>query len=102
MRSRLRDVPSTLTLARGELASARLRAGAYRVSCLGGRLWVTGPASREDFVLAAGEHAMVRGGGTLVIEALRPSTALVEADMAAGTATRPALEPLARPAGLFS
>ncbi len=41
MRNLLEMNPSTLVLARGELASLRLRGRACRISCVAGRLWVT-------------------------------------------------------------
>ena len=63
MRSLIAMNPSTLVLARGELASFRLRGRACRISCVAGRLWVTRSGSREDFVLAPGEAVILDGRG---------------------------------------
>jgi hypothetical protein len=78
MRSWLQLNPSTLVLARGELASLRLRGRTCRVSCVAGRLWVTTTGRREDFVLAPGEEVRLGGRGSVVVEALRTATVRLE------------------------
>jgi hypothetical protein len=70
--------PSTLVLARGELASLRLRGRACRISCVAGRLWVTASGRREDSVLAPGEEVTFTGTGKIVVEALRTATMRLE------------------------
>jgi len=67
---RLRLNPSTLVLARGEIASLRLRSKACRVSCVAGRLWVT--MSKEH------EEMTVTGRGTVAIETLRTGTLRIQ------------------------
>ena len=69
---------STLVLARGELASLRLRSRACRISCVTGRLWVTISGRREDVVLAPGETAVFAGRGKVVVGALRTATLRLE------------------------
>ena len=66
--------PSTLVLARGELASFQPTDRICRVSCMAGRLWVTGSGTPEDFVLAPGEEVIFTGRGTVVVQALRRAT----------------------------
>jgi len=101
MRNWLEMNPSTLVLARGELASLRLRGRACHISCLTGRLWVTASGRREDSVLAPGEEVTFTGRGRIVVEALRTATVRLEIHTAARVKAR-ALFPLGRlPAGLF-
>jgi len=101
MRNWLEMNPSTLVLARGELASLRLAGRAYRISCMTGRLWVTASGRREDSMLAPGEEVILRGRGTIVVEALRTATVRLETHMAARVRAR-ALGPLGRlPARIF-
>ncbi len=70
--------PSTLVLARGELASMRLGGRACRISCVAGRLCVTATGHRDDFVLAPGQEVRFAGGGEIVVEALRTATVRLE------------------------
>ena len=101
MRNWLEMNPSTLVLARGELASVRLRGRKCRISCLAGKLWVTASGRREDPVLGPGEEATFTGRGTIVVEALRTATVRLEIQAAARVDARSPL-PLSRsPAGLF-
>ncbi len=83
MRSTFPNRPSTFHLAQGEVTSIKVRAGSCRISCQSGRVWVTagGQASGRsgDLVLGAGDAATIQVGGTKVIEALGPSTVLLEA-----------------------
>ncbi len=74
MRSWLEMNPSTLVLARRELASLRLRGRACRISCVTGRLWVTASERREDFMLAPRQEVTFTGPGKIVVEALRTAT----------------------------
>jgi hypothetical protein len=93
--------PTTFVLARGELASLRLRGRAYRISCVTGRLWVTASGRREDSVLAPGEKVTFTERGRIVVEALRTATVRLEVQTAA-RANAHALFPLRRlPAELF-
>ena len=102
MRNWLEMNPPTLVLARGELASLRLKGGACRISCVAGRLWVTASGRREDSVLAPGEEVTFTGRGRVVIEALRTATVRLEIRTAARARAR-ALFPLGPlPAGLFT
>ena len=78
MRSPLVKNPSTLVLARGELATLPLSGRACRVACVAGKLWVTENGSREDFLLAPGEKLTSRARGRIVIEALRTATVRLE------------------------
>jgi ferric-dicitrate binding protein FerR (iron transport regulator) len=77
MRNWLEVYPSTFILARGELASLRLRGGVCRVSCVTGRLWVTETGRREDSLLAPGEDVTFTRRGRIVVEALRTATVRV-------------------------
>jgi hypothetical protein len=70
--------PSTFVLARGELASLRLRGRACRISCVAGKLWVTATGRPEDAVLIPGEQVTFTGRGTIVVEALRTATMRLE------------------------
>ena len=79
MRTWLDMDPSTLVLARGELASIRLRGRTCRVSCVAGRLWVTESGHQEDSVLNPGEAAGFKGRGTIVVQALRTATVRIGA-----------------------
>ncbi len=88
MRNWLEMNPSTLVLARGEVASLRLRGRAYRISCVAGRLWVTASGHREDSVLAPGEELTFTGRGRIVVEALRTATVRVENHTAAHVSPR--------------
>ncbi len=93
--------PSTFILARGELASLRLKGRPCRVSCVAGRLWVTASGRQEDSLLIAGNEVTFAGRGRIVVEALRTATVRLESFEAARVKTR-ALFPLGRlPAGLF-
>jgi hypothetical protein len=78
MRSLFQMNPSTFVLARGELASLRLRGRTWKISCVAGRLWVTAAGRQGDSVLAAGEHVTLAGRGKIVIEALRTATVRLE------------------------
>ena len=78
MRNGLVKNPSTLVLARGELATLPLTGRACRVSCVAGKLWVTGDGSGEDVVLIPGEKLTSRARGRIVIEALRTATVRLE------------------------
>jgi Protein of unknown function (DUF2917) len=101
MRNWLEMNPSTLVLARGELASLRLRGRACRIFCVTGRLWVTASGCREDSVLVPGEEVTFTGTGRIVLEALRTATVRLEVCTAARVKAR-ALLPLGRlPAWLF-
>ncbi len=101
MRNWLEMNPSTLVLARGELASLRLRGRSCSISCVTGRLWVTASGRREDSMLAPGEQVTFTGRGRIVVEALRTATVRLEIHTAARVKAR-ALFPLGRlPAGLF-
>jgi hypothetical protein len=93
--------PSTLVLARGELASLRLRGRAYRISCVTGRLWVTASGRREDSVLAPGEEVTFTGRGRIVVEALRMATVRLEVHTAARAKARAPFSLGRLPAGLF-
>jgi len=75
--------PSTVVLARGELVSMRLKGWTWHISCVAGRLWVTGSGRREDFVLTPGEKLTFEGRGKVVVEALRTATVRVETRMPA-------------------
>jgi len=102
MRNWLEMNPSTLVLARGELASLRLRGRACRISWVAGRLWVTASGRREDSALAPGEEVTFTGRGRIVVEALQTATVRLEIQTAARVKAR-ALFPLGRlPAGLFT
>jgi len=91
--------PSTFVLARGELASLRLRGRPCRISCVAGRPWLTASGRREDSVLAPGEEVTFTGRGRIVIEALRTATVRLEICTAARAQ---APFPFRRlPAGLF-
>lgn len=99
MRKWLAMKPSTLVLARGELAS--LRGSACRISCVTGRLWVTASGRREDSVLAPGEGVTFTGRGRIMVEVPRTATVRLEIHTAA-RAKALAMFPLRRlPAGLF-
>jgi hypothetical protein len=78
MRNWLENNPSTIVLARGELASLGLRGRACRVSCVAGRLWVTASGRPEDSVLTPGEGVTFAGRGRIVVEALRTATVRLE------------------------
>ena len=84
MRNWLEMNPSTLVLARGELATLRLRGRACRISCVTGRLWVTASGRREDSVLAPGGAVTFTGRGRIVVEALRTATVRLEIHTAPG------------------
>jgi len=94
--------PSTLVLARGELATIRLRGRACRISCVAGRLWVTATGRPDDPVLAPGEMVTFSGRGKIVVQALRTTTLRVEAYMPAATRARAPSPPGPLSAGLFS
>ncbi len=83
MRNWLGMNPSTLALARGEIASLRPRGKVCRVSCAAGRLWVTASGRGEDSVLAPGDAVTFTGRGRIVIEALRTATVRFEVHAAA-------------------
>jgi len=101
MRNWLEMNPSTLVLARGELASLRPRGRACRITCVTGRLWVTARGRREDSLLAPGEEVIFTGRGRVVVEALRTATVRLQVRMTARVKAR-ALFPLGRsPVGLF-
>lgn len=95
MRNWLEMNPSTFVLARGELASLRLRGTPCRISCVAGRLWVTASGRREDSVLAPGEEVILTGRGRIVVEALRTATVRIEIHTATRVKAR-ALFPLGR------
>ncbi len=100
MRNWLEMNPSKLVLARGEIASMRLRGMTCRISCVAGRLWVTESGRREDSLLAPGEGVTFSGRGRIVVEALRTSTVRFETGTEVRQSER-ALFPLTRlPAGL--
>ena len=92
--------PSTLVLARGELASLRLNGKACRISCVAGRLWVTASGHPEDSVLDPGEEMTFAGRGSIVVEALRTATARFEV-RAARVKTRVLLPLWGLPAALL-
>ncbi|MGO9309409.1 MAG: DUF2917 domain-containing protein [Spirochaetia bacterium] len=101
MRNWLEMNPSTLVLSRGELASLRPTGGAWRISCVTGRLWVTATGRQEDSVLVPGEDVTFTARGKVVVEALRTATVRLEIQVKA-RAKAHALFPLGRlPAGLF-
>ena len=83
MRNWLEMNPSTLVLARGELALLRPGGRPCRISCVAGRLWVTASGRREDSVLVPGEEVTFTGRGRIVIEALRTATVRLEIHKAA-------------------
>jgi len=100
MRTWLEMNPSTFVLARGELASFRLRGRRCRVSCVAGRVWVTVSNGHEDRLLSPGEETIFTGRGTVVVEALRIATVRIAVD-AATREDVPSLFPMPRsPAGL--
>jgi len=78
MRGWLEMNPSTVILARGELASLHLRGAMYTFSCMAGRLWLTANGRKEDFVLVPGEKLTLKGRGKVVVEALRRATVRIE------------------------
>jgi len=84
--------PSMRVLPAGEVVSLRPRGRACRVSCVAGRLWVTAGGCPADSVLTAGEEILLRGHGTVVIEALRTATVRVDFHAPAGV-KRSVLEP---------
>jgi hypothetical protein len=73
--------PSTLVLARGEIASLRLSGRAFRISCVTGRIWVTASGRHEDSVLAPGTGVTFTGRGRVVVEALRTATVRLKGDL---------------------
>jgi len=75
--------PSTVVLARGEIASLQPRGLPCNISCVAGRLWVTAAGSREDSVLLPGQSMTLRGPGRIVVEALRTATVRFEVRAAA-------------------
>ncbi len=81
MRNWIENNPSTVVLARGELASLQPRGRTCRISCVAGRLWVTKNGRREDFLLSPGEEVTFTGGGRIVVEALRTATVRLEIGM---------------------
>ena len=95
MRNWLEMNPSTLVLAKGEIAPLRITGRACRVTCVAGRLWVTASGRREDAVLAPGEEATFNGKGRIVIEALRTATVRLEVRAPAQSDARTSL-PLGR------
>jgi len=95
MRNWLEMNPSTLVLARSELASLRLRGRACRISCVTGRLWVTASGRREESVLAPREEVTFTGRGRIVVEALRTTKVRLEIHTAERVKAR-ALFPLGR------
>ena len=94
MRNWLEINPSTIVLAKGELAPLRTRGRACRVTCVSGRLWVTASGRAEDTVLSPGQTAVFTGKSRIVIEALRTATVRLEVRAAA----RPRISP-PRPEG---
>jgi hypothetical protein len=101
MRNWLEMNPSTLVLAKGEIAPLRITGRACRITCVTGRLWVTASGHREDAVLTPGEEAKFTGRGRIVIEALRTATVRLEVRAAAQAGARTAV-PFGRlPARLF-
>jgi len=92
---------STFILARGELASFRLKGRACLISCVAGRLWVTASGRREDSLLTAGNEVTFTGRGRIVVEALRTATVRLESFEAARLKSRPLLPLRRQPAGLF-
>ena len=93
--------PSTMVLARRELASVRLRGRACRIVCMTGRLWVTASGRREDSVLAPGEQVTFTGRGRIVVEALRTATVRLEILTAARVEARGRFPLGQLPAGLY-
>lgn len=93
--------PSTVVLARGELASLRLKRRTCQISCVAGRLWVTGSGRKEDFVLAPGEKVTFEGTEKVVVEALRTATVRVEIRTAARQETSTPFPLWRLSAGLF-
>ena len=94
--------PSTLVLARGELASIRLRGGVYRITCVAGRLWVTVTGQPEDSVLAPGDEMSCTGRGRMVVQALRTATMRAEIHVPAAMKARAPFSAGRLSAGLFS
>jgi hypothetical protein len=101
MRNWLDMNPSTLVLARGELASLRLKGRVCRISCVTGRLWVTASGRKEDSVLAPGEEVTFTGRGKIVVEAFRAAAVRLEIHTAAPMNARAPFPPGRLPAGLF-
>jgi hypothetical protein len=72
---------ATLVLEMGEVISVRLSGRPFRVACVAGRLWATVDGDAEDHLLLPGEARTFRGRGTVVVQALRTTTALVDSNL---------------------
>ena len=82
MRNHNQANSSTLVLAKGELCSLPRRAGPCDISCVSGQLWVTVAGRAEDYLLSGGDRLSLPAERRVVVEALRPSLARVEAQSA--------------------
>ncbi len=69
---------ATRALQRGQVVSMRTRGRPWRVSCLGGSVWVTASGLAVDAVLFAGQDAVFGGRRRIVVEALGDSTVHLE------------------------
>jgi len=50
-----------------------------RIDCLRGRIWITEPGCKEDFVLEAGQSCEISRGGVAVVQALRDALVALRA-----------------------
>lgn len=61
----------TVTLARGELWSRRVRTAGSTLTCHEGWVWLTREGDSRDYVLAAGDSVRLDKPGLVVVQALR-------------------------------
>jgi hypothetical protein len=64
----------TVTLARGEVWSRRVRSCGFTLTCHEGWVWLTREGDAEDHVLAAGDSVQLDQPGLVVVQALRSAS----------------------------
>ena len=69
---------TTIDLPKGAMATYRAGLPPVSITCASGLLWATIDGSSTDFILASGETARFDRRGTIVIQALQPTTVRVE------------------------
>jgi hypothetical protein len=86
--------PATIILERGDVVSADARRKPVLITCLAGRLWLTGTRDGADLILQPGSSLRVVDGGRLVLQALRAATVRLEGISARPTATAVPVRPV--------
>jgi len=78
-----------LRLRTNEILNLDLRNSSCRLSCQGGRLWVTITGDDRDYLLQSGSSHEFPAGGSLVVEAWEDAALVVQQSAFAPVQARP-------------